>query len=313
MRALVFDQTLQWAERPLPRREGECLIRVKKVGICNTDLEITAGYMGFRGILGHEFVGIVEEGPPEWLDQRVVGEINVGCGDCPACAQKLARHCPHRTVLGILGRDGAMAEYLSLPPQNLLTVPETVRDEEAVFVEPLAAALEILEQLHVRPLDRVCLIGDGKLAVLIARVLAQVGVDLVAVGHHPEKLAKMPARERVLESEFRLAREFDFVIEASGHPSGWQLALGAVRPRGTIVLKSTYAGSFDFNPAPLVIDEIAVVGSRCGSLAPALRQLAAGRIRVADLISATYSFDEALAAFEAARQSKQLKILIDMP
>ena len=269
--------------------------------------------MGFRGVLGHEFVGVVEEGPSEWLDRRVVGEINVGCGECPTCRQGLARHCARRTVLGILGRDGALAEFLSLPAANLHEVPEQVKNHEAVFVEPLAAALEIPEQLHLRPIDRVCLIGDGKLAVLIARVLALYGVELVAVGHHPEKLAKLPATERLVEADFYPRRDFDIVIEASGQAGGWNLALKAVRPRGVVVLKSTYAGSFDFNPAPLVVDEITVLGSRCGSFAPALRHLAAGRVEVADLISSTYAFDEAIAAFEAARQPKSLKILIDMP
>jgi len=310
MRALVFDETLQFAERPYQALPGECLVRVILAGICNTDLEITAGYMGFTGVLGHEFVGVVVRGPDELLDKRVVGEINVGCGECAHCRQGLERHCASRTVLGIAGRDGAMADALSLPAKNLHLVPETVSDVEATFVEPLAAACEILEQVHLDPSARICLIGDGKLAILIGRVLACIGAAVTVVGKHPEKMVKIPAQDRIEAHRFAPARSFDIVIEASGHPSGWQTALQAVRPRGTIVLKSTYAGGFEFNPAPLVIDEITVVGSRCGRFAPALRLLADGKVRVEDLVSAIYPFDQALEAFAAARSAETIKVLV---
>lgn len=312
MRALVFDGRLRFAEKPRVSRPGECLIRVLKAGICNTDLEITAGYLGFTGTLGHEFVGIVEDGPPAWRGKRVVGEINVGCGACALCRQGLGRHCPNRTTLGILGRDGALAETCSLPAANLHEVPTSVPDTEAVFVEPLAAACEILEQVHLEPDRRICIIGDGKLGLLIARVLRLTGAPLTLVGHHTEKMALLPDVECVLENDFRPARDFDVVVEASGAPAGWRTALRAIRPRGTLILKSTYAGSFDFNPAPLVIDELRVLGSRCGCFAPALRLLASRLVRVDDMITAEFPFREAVTAFAEAAEKHRLKVVLDM-
>jgi 2-desacetyl-2-hydroxyethyl bacteriochlorophyllide A dehydrogenase len=312
MRALEFDGALRFAERPRQALPGECLVRVRLAGICNTDLEITAGYMGFRGVLGHEFVGEVEAGSRELIGKRVVGEINVGCGECDFCRRDLSRHCPRRTVLGILGRDGAFAEALSLPAANLHVVPDHVTDGQAVFVEPLAAACEILEQLRFTPEMRVGVIGDGKLAILIARVLATIGVKLTAVGHHADKLRLMPAARAVLERDFTPAHAFDVVIEASGQPNGWRLALAAVRPHGTIVLKSTYAGGLNFNPAPLVVDEITVIGSRCGPFPAALRLLASGAVPVDDLVTATVPFADAPAAFELARRPDALKVLLTL-
>jgi 2-desacetyl-2-hydroxyethyl bacteriochlorophyllide A dehydrogenase len=215
-------------------------------------------------------------------------------------------------VLVIVGRDGAMAEALSLPAVNLHAVPDSVTDEQATFVEPLAAACEILEQSHLPPDARVCVIGDGKLGLLVARVLALAGAELTIVGRHEAKMALAPAARRLLAADFAPRREYDVIVEASGKPGGWELAARAVRPRGMIVLKSTYAGSFDFNPAPLVVDEITLLGSRCGPFAPALRLLAAGRVAVDDLIAAVYPFAEAVEAFAAARCPGTLKVLLAM-
>jgi len=295
---------------PIPEPGAECLIRMRLAGICNTDLEITAGYMAFHGVPGHEFVGTVERGPESLLGRRVVGEINVGCGQCAACRAAMSRHCPNRTVLGIAGRNGVFAEFFTLPAENLLVVPDHVADNEAVFVEPLAAAVEILEQVHLEPANRVCLIGDGKLASLVARVIHGLGCEVTIVGHHESKLAALPAAARFLAGHFKPERNFDVIIEASGHPSGWQTALAAVRPRGTIVLKSTYAGAFDFNPAPLVIDEVTVVGSRCGRFAPALALLASRQIEVRDMINETIPLVDAVSAFVAARRKGARKILL---
>ncbi|RMF86270.1 MAG: alcohol dehydrogenase, partial [Nitrospinota bacterium] len=265
MRAVVFDQELSVREVPTPvPQPDEALIRVRLAGICNTDLEITRGYMGFRGILGHEFVGeVVECAASDWVGRRVVGEINCGCGRCTFCQAGLSRHCPHRSVLGILQRDGAFAEYLTLPIGNLHEVPASIPDQEAVFIEPLAAALEILDQVTITPQDRVLLVGDGKLALLIAQVVHTTGCTLCCVGKHPTKLRLLQPLgiETTLLSAYT-PRQFDLVIEASGAPSGLEVALRSLRPRGTLVLKSTYAGEFRWNPAQLVIDEITLIGSR---------------------------------------------------
>src|SRR6266702_8478400 len=283
MRALVYAHNSLSFEQHYPDpalMEGEALIRVLQAGICNTDLEITRGYLDFQGVLGHEFVGIVEEvlvrsGIPEaspLVGQRVVGEINSAChnSECWYCQHTMLTHCPHRTTLGILGRDGAFAEYLTLPIENLHVVPENVSDEEAVFVEPLAANFEILEQVHLKPTDSVLVLGDGKMGQLAAQVLALVGCEVIMVGKHKEKLALAEkrgvhpslltdAKSFVLEN----GRRVDVVIECSGSPQGLELAMRLVRPRGTIVLKSTVADKTTLHLAPIVIDEIRVQGSRC--------------------------------------------------
>ena len=314
MKALFFDgQNLSLISAPKPTPEtGEALIRVRYAGICTTDLEILNGYMSFRGIPGHEFVGVVEESPdPEWRSKRVVGEINIGCGTCPACLAGLERHCPNRRVLGILNKDGAFAEYLTLPVRNLLEVPASISDKEAVFTEPLAAALEILEQIKIEPAFSVAIIGDGKLAQLIARVLINLGVRLTVAGKHPEKLKRF-AHQGVatfLADEISLPKQ-DVVIESSGSPTGWELALSLVRPRGTIVLKSTYHKKLTTGPAKLVIDEITVVGSRCGRFEPALRLLENRKIRVDDLISAEFPLEKGLEAFREAQRPDTLKVIL---
>ena len=314
MNAVVWDGTLGYREDcPSPRAAaGEALVRVRLAGICNTDLEITRGYMAFRGVPGHEFVGnVVECGQPDLVGRRVVGEINCPCGDCAYCRRGLGHHCPERTVLGIAGRDGAFAEYLTLPVANLWPVPEGLPDEQAVFVEPLAACYEILEQVHVRPGQAVVVLGDGKLGLLAAQVLAQAGGDVLAVGHHEEKLAILARRGiRTRLAAALPARMADVVVECTGAAEGLALAAQVVRPRGTIVLKSTVAVPGVVPLAPLVVDEITVVGSRCGPFGPALGALAAGKVDVVSLIAAEYPLAAAAEAFAHAARRGTLKVLL---
>jgi threonine dehydrogenase-like Zn-dependent dehydrogenase len=317
MRALVLEHgiTLQ-EDYPRPDRPelppGEALVRVILAGICNTDLELVKGYAGFKGVPGHEFVGRVVACPtdPGWEGRRVVGEINVGCGVCPTCRAGRSHHCPTREVLGIRGRDGAFAEYLSLPVANLHAVPESVSDEEAVFVEPLAAALEIVEQVHVQPTDRVLVLGDGKLGQLIAQVLALTGCNLTVIGRHQEKLDLLAGRgiDTRLDG---VAESADVVIEATGSPDGFAAALEWVRPRGKLVLKSTYHDRLTIDLSQVVVDEIQLLGSRCGPFEPALRLLAQALVQVRPLIQARFSLGEGGAAFEAARTKGVLKVLLE--
>jgi alcohol dehydrogenase len=315
LRALLLDGKLKLVDDyPTPEPPpGEALIRVHVAGVCNTDLELVKGYHQFRGVPGHEFVGVVERAPgaEAWEGRRVVGEINAACGVCPTCWANRPTHCPNRTTLGIRGRDGAFAEYLTLPITNLHTVPDTISDEVAVFTEPLAAACEIVQQVHVRPTDRVIVIGDGKLGLLCAQVLALTGCDLTVVGHHPEKL-EIVARQGIPTALEDAAIEggADVVVEATGHPGGYAAARRLVRPRGTVVLKSTYHGSLDANLTAVVVDEITLVGSRCGPFTPALRLLERGLVKVAPLIQARYTLSEVLTAFEHAAQPGTLKVLV---
>ncbi|MHB8600436.1 MAG: MDR/zinc-dependent alcohol dehydrogenase-like family protein [Ktedonobacteraceae bacterium] len=328
MRALVYrDHTLTFEPAyPHPTPEpGEALIRVLLAGICNTDLEITRGYMDFQGVPGHEFVGIVEElheSVPlraELIGKRIVGEINAACrsADCWYCMRDMPTHCPNRTTLGIVNRDGAFAEYVTLPVENLHLVPDKVSDEEAVFTEPLAANFEMLEQVHVRPTDRAVVLGDGKMGQLAAQVLALAGCAVAMVGKHEEKLALVEQRgitAHLLEDIqiFTLpgGERVDLVVECTGAAQGLELALRLVRPRGTVFLKSTIADSSTLRLAPIVIDEIRVQGSRCGPFAPALRALSQHTIDVRPLISALYPLGEGLAAFEHAGQKGMLKVLL---
>jgi threonine dehydrogenase-like Zn-dependent dehydrogenase len=312
MRALVFDGGLSCqADRPVPEpAPGEARIRVRLAGICATDLAITRGYMGFAGVLGHEFVGAVDAGPAEWLGRRVVGEINAACGRCATCARGLGRHCPDRTVLGIQGRDGAFAEYLILPVGNLHPVPDAVPDAAAVFVEPLAAAFRIREQVQPQTEDAVQVLGDGRLGLLIAQVLAATGCRLTLVGRHPAKLAL--AREWGIETADTSVNlpPADLVVDATGAPDGLVHAIARVRPCGTVVLKTTCAESPPFNPAPLVIHEVTVIGSRCGPFPPALAALASGSVRVAPLVAATYPLTDGAEAFAHAARPGVLKVLL---
>jgi len=313
---LVYDGKLSLVEdypTPVPP-SSEVLVRVTLAGICNTDIEITRGYMGFTGVLGHEFVGVVEECADESLvGKRVVGEINCYCGECDYCHQGLVTHCPNRTTLGISGRDGAFADRLTLPKRNLHIVPDALSDEEAVFTEPLAAALEILEQVHVKPTDRTVVLGDGKLGLLVAQALSLTGCDLVAVGKHAEKLAIL--KRRGIETRLvgkKLDLKADIVVDCTGNPSGFQMAKELARPRGIIVVKSTFHGAFQIALTPMVVDEVTIVGSRCGPFAAALRLLEQGLVEVRPLISAIYPLDEGLAAFERAKARGTLKVLIRM-
>lgn len=317
MKAVVFDNELKLVndyKKPVPK-EGEALVKVSMVGICNTDYEITLGYMGYKGILGHEFVGVVEEvngNDKSLVGKRVVGEINCGCGNCEWCHQGLERHCPNRQTLGIWQKDGCMAEYVAMPLDTLLEVPENVPDEQAVFVEPLAAGLEILEQLHIQPIQKVLILGDGKLGLLTALGLNAHNIDVLLVGKHQNKLdiAKAQGVKTKLFEDLPIKKEWDFVVEATGSIAGFESALSLTKPRGTLVLKSTVAASKEFNLAPIVIDEIRVQGSRCGRFAPALRLLSSGKIDLKPLITGIYSVDKAMEAFEKNKEGGSLKILL---
>lgn len=315
MKAVVFDEGLKLDKNyPMPASvAGEALIKVDTIGICNTDYEITKGYMGYKGILGHEFTGVVEKAQnKDLIGKRVVGEINCGCGKCDWCAQGLERHCFNRSTLGIWQREGCFAEYVSLPEKNLLVIPDNVTDNEAVFVEPLAAALEILEQVHIPPYKKVVVLGDGKLGLIIALALNAAGLDILLVGKHEEKLAIAAAQgvKTKLLSELKIEKAYDFVVEATGSITGFETSLALTKPRGTLILKSTIAASKEFNLAPIVIDEITVVGSRCGQFAPALRMLEQKRIDVNPLISDIYSIDDAVEAFERNKEKSSVKVLV---
>ncbi len=294
--------------------ETEALIKVDKAGICATDIEIVKGYMEFKGILGHEFIGKVElcEATPELIGKRVVGEINSGCGYCEYCKKGLVRHCPNRDVLGISGRDGAFAEYVTLPAWNLHEVEESIDDNSAVFIEPLAAATEILEQVHLPPSQPVLVVGDGKLAHLIVRILARDLITVEVVGMSEQKVRRM--KGYVSKGYLNApppGRKYPVVIEASGSPRGWKTAVEAVDPRGTIILKSTYASMLKFNPASLVVNEISVVGSRCGPFQPAITALKTG-LKVADLIDAEFTLSDWHEAFETAQKPDTIKVLLTM-
>lgn len=316
MRGLwLEDKTLRLRDdvpTPAPPR-GEALVRVLAAGVCNTDLELVRGYYPFTGIPGHEFVGRVESAPGsnEWEGRRVVGEINASCGGCAACAAGRRTHCERRTVLGIVSRHGAFADYLTLPVENLHEVPAGLRDDEAVFTEPLAAALEIQEQVGVGPQHRVVVVGDGKLGNLVAQTLALTGCALTVVGRHAAKLALLEERGIATGGADAIrAGEADIAVECTGNREGFDVARSAVRPRGTIVLKSTYAGRASLDIARIVVDEITLVGSRCGPFAPALRLLAERRVDVAPLVHARFPLADAVAAFAEAARPGVLKVLV---
>ncbi|HVF86199.1 MAG TPA: alcohol dehydrogenase catalytic domain-containing protein [Pyrinomonadaceae bacterium] len=317
MKALRFENDrLRVANTLKPDAAGEALVRVTLSGICNTDLEIARGYAGFQGTLGHEFVGVVESAPdaPALEGRRVVGEINAGCGACAQCAAGDARHCSRRTVLGIVGRDGAHAEFLRLPSVNLLPVPDEVSDERAVFTEPLSAACGIIERVEITKETRVAVVGDGKLGLLCAQAInALTGASVTLIGKHASKLGI--ARRRGIKTIpladlQNIRRDFDVVIEASGAMSGFALALDVVRPRGVIVLKSTFHGATEFNAAHIVVDEISVVGSRCGRFMPALDLLRRNAVDVESLIGEEYALDDAVRAMERAAAPGMLKVLL---
>lgn len=314
MHALVFDDQLMLRDIPPPRlQRGEAIIAPHLVGICATDLEIMRGYKGFRGVLGHEWVGtVIECEDPAWVGQRVVGEINVPCGACATCRRGNEIHCSERTATGIMGRNGALAEQFSLPVTNLYRVPLSLRDEEAVFAEPLAAAMAITDAVHIHPSDRVAVVGDGKLGLLVTQVLRLTGCDLTVIGRHPERwdLLQRQHVHAITSDALNEQRNFDVVVDCTGKPCGLDTARALVRPRGTLVLKSTFANVASLDLSSLVVDEIQLIGSRCGPFAPALRLLQHGLIETKPLISAIYPLDRSIEAFAAAQGS--LKVLINV-
>jgi threonine dehydrogenase-like Zn-dependent dehydrogenase len=315
MRALVFDQGLSFQARhpEPPESAGDTLIKVRQAGICATDLEITKGYMNFKGVLGHEFVGEVVQSPDEQLiGQRVVGEINVVCGRCDLCVAGLSTHCRNRSVLGILNHDGAFAEFLRLPSTNLHIVPSSVQDDQAVFVEPLAAAYQVLKQVKVDARNFVTVLGDGRLGLLVAQVLRNAGCPVRVVGKHADKLTlceKWSIRSRPLD-EVKPRQDQDVVVECTGSAAGLELAMGMVRPRGTIVLKSTVAAGKAINLAPLVIDEVSVVGSRCGPFREAIRALAEKAVDVTSMIHRRMKLEQGVEAMALAGRPGVLKVLL---
>lgn len=327
----VVDKKLRPSEKQLPRMgRGWALIRVQLAGICNTDVEILRGYHAFRGTPGHEFVGEVAEVhgvsaslKKKWLGRRVVGEINVSCSAygyrlaCSFCRRGLKAHCARRSVLGIVAHDGAFAEYLALPLENLHTVPDSVGDDQAVFVEPLAAACEILEQVHVRQFREAAVLGDGKLAQLIALVLRTAVSRVVMYGKHEKKLAL--ARRSGIKTKRvtgdgadlkRVNETYGLLVEATGSPSGFALAQHMTEPRGTLVLKSTFHGAAPIETWPIVVKELTVVGSRCGPFARALALLRSGRVDPRPLITRTFPMDEAPAAIRFAQKPGVMKVLL---
>lgn len=309
MRALVLGSKglLSLQQRPAPRPFDECVIRVTAAGICGTDLELLRGYADFSGVPGHEFVGVVEDAPAadsQWIGHRVVGEITVGCGQCPGCRAAGRGHCDVRSVLGIRGRDGAFAEYLALPASNLHEVPDSVDDMAAVFVEPVAAAYRIAEQVSIEPGMRAAVVGAGRLGLLVAQVLRERGADvLVAVRSEGRRAVcgQLGFPTVNVDSLELLARRFDLAVDATGSPGGFVEAASLVRPRGTLVIKSTIHGETPVALSPLVVDEITVIGSRCGPFDTAITALAAGAIRVKPLVDATYPLERFVEAFDRAK------------
>lgn len=294
------------------RNPNEALIKIRKAGICSTDLELVRGYYPYTGILGHEFVGeVVEADDASWISQRVVGEINVVCHQCEHCLNGRSTHCENRTVLGIVNRDGTFAEFTQLPITNLYRVPDSVPDEMAVFTEPLAAALEIQQQVQIKPTDRVLLVGAGRLGQLIAQTLALTGCDLRVVARHARQQTLLKGRgiKLITEEEIQPWR-WDVVVEATGSPSGFALARKAIRPRGTLVMKSTYKGELSVNFSSMVVDEIHIVGSRCGPFAPALRLMESRQVDPTVLIAEEFELENALKAFERAAEPGALKVLV---
>ena len=315
MLALRVDKnrlSINEIRKPLPK--GEALVRVSLSGICNTDLEIARGYAGFNGTIGHEFVGVVEYSPvPGLLGQRVVGEINAGCGKCKLCLAGDPRHCPTRTVLGIVGRDGAHAEFLKLPVENLRRVPTKISDNHAVFTEPLAAACGIVERTAIRSSERVAIIGDGKLGLLCAQVVALTGAETLLIGKHRNKLRIAERRDietNTPQQAKKRSRQFDVVVEASGAAAGFDLALDLLRPKGRLVLKSTFNATTEIDAARIVVDEISIIGSRCGRFEPALDLLKKGAVDVESLISEEFPLYEGIQGMERAGSKGIMKVLL---
>jgi threonine dehydrogenase-like Zn-dependent dehydrogenase len=314
MRAIVLDDGVRFrTSQPTPNTaEGEVLVRVVRAGVCETDLQLVKGYMGFRGVLGHEFVGVAESGP--FAGRRVVGEINCSCERCETCRRGLRSHCANRTVLGILNHDGAFADLIAVPQRNLHLVPESMPDDVAVFTEPVAAAFQIPAQVALRREDRVIVLGDGRLGNLCAQVLATLSDDVLVVGKHQPKLALLDSLgiRTAMLSDALPPRSADVVVDCTGSETGLPTALKLVRPRGTIVLKTTVAGKQTLAWAPFVIDEITLVGSRCGPFDQALAALEQGRVKVQPLISDRLDLSDGVRALERAQAKDVLKVLLDV-
>ncbi len=317
MRCLYFDgrKLVYRRDRPLPERgHGQALVRVIKAGICAPDLEVLKGYMAFKGVPGHEFAGIVEQSDDTSLiGARVAGEINLSCGSCVLCIQGLTTHCRARTVLGIAGKDGAFAEYLTLPERNLHVLPDTVTDDEAVFIEPLAAACRIIEQNDIKSDDRICVLGDGRLGLLSAMVLLSTGCKVLLVGKHEDKLtiARGLGIDTILLRDMD-EKDFDLVIDCTGSASGITKAMELVRPTGTIVLKTTVNENRQIDLNELVINEIKISGSRCGPFPPAIKALSENQIDVTPLVSARFPLEEGIEAFDFATRRDALKVIIEI-
>lgn len=314
MRAIVYDKQVRFDEaHPDPEPAGdECLVQVLQAGICSTDLEIARGYLDFRGVLGHELVGEVVSGPRAWRGKRVVAEINCVCGKCDMCHSGLALHCRRRTVMGIAGRDGCFADRVSIPERNLHEVPDNISDEEAVFIEPLAAAYQVIKQCPIESRMSVAVVGSGRLGLLVAQVLATTGCHLVVVGRNPKTLLlceKKGIMSRPVD-ELVPRADCDVVVECSGAPAGLGLALELVRPRGTIVLKSTHAQEVAVNLAPAVVSEVTILGSRCGPFGEAIQALARRQIEVSSMISRTFRLERGVEALEAAAAPENVKVLL---
>jgi len=317
MRALVLDKSVSFHPRqPEPAEaDGDTLLRVRQAGICATDLELAKGYMGFHGVLGHEFVGEVVQSPDkELIGKRVAGEINIVCGRCDLCLSGLASHCRNRSVLGISKHGGVFADFVRLPALNLHVLPDGIDDDSAVFVEPLAAAFQVLKQVKLDGRKWVTVLGDGRLGLLVAQTLRNVGCPVRVIGKHPAKLAlceKWQIRSRPL-ADIVPRHDQDVVVECTGHASGLELALQMVRPRGTVVLKTTVAGAAPLNPSPIVIDEINLVGSRCGPFREAIRALADKQIDVASLIHRRMKLEQGVEAMDVASRPGVLKVILTM-
>lgn len=313
MKALWLENNqISMREIAQPNKPNEALIKIRKAGICSTDLELVKGYYPYTGVIGHEFVGEVVSAPDRsWVGRRVVGDINAVCGKCEACINGRQTHCENRTVLGIVNRDGVFAEYTTLPLENLHHVPDSVPDEWAVFTEPLAAALEIQQQIQIHPADRVLVVGAGRLGQLIAQTLALTGCDLRVVARHAHVQELLQARGiRTLTEADIQPRRWDVVVEVTGSAEGFNLARKAIRPRGTLVMKSTYKGEMSVNFSSIVVDEINIIGSRCGPFEPALRLMEKREVDPSVLVTANYKLDDTLKAFEHAAKAGVLKVLV---
>lgn len=316
MKALVFEHgELQLVERPVPVPQvDELLIKVLMAGICNTDLEIMAGYVDFQGVLGHEFVGVVENDPIGQLHgQRVVGSINIPCKHCVLCQAGLRSHCEQRHTLGIHGKDGVFAEFITLPRENLYPVPEVIPNEQAVLVEPIAAALEILEQVYIPPTQEIVVLGDGKLGLLIAYVLWAMGYNVNVIGKHPEKLHILAPLKIKTHLVGEFTRPTDVVVECTGSHKGLETALSLVKPRGILVLKTTTADTYTFNLSRVVVNEINIIGSRCGPFAPALRLLQRTPWELAGYIDSVFPLHEGIKGFARVKEPGVLKVLVKIP